>query len=258
MAITLEKRVLGIGHELRALDPKEGDSGGFSGYANLTGIVDEYSSMFMRGCYTNLDSLVRDGFVPVGHDWGELGVAYITLAEEREKGLYIEVRFHSDADAQRVRTRVQERIANNKSVSLSIGFFTLEDETTEIDGKAVRMIKKIDVCEVSIVNVPGTPGSQIDDVRGVTANAQYADVLGAVGVLLDRFDQIAGLRKGVSEGRKAEALELAGKLDELSARARAFAAPDDTEAPKDDTPADTVPDNVLAELHNAFAGIGEK
>jgi len=247
MAITLEKRVLGIGHELRALDPKEGDSGGFSGYANLTGIVDEYSSMFMRGCYTNLDSLVRDGFVPVGHDWEELGVAFITLAEEREKGLYIEVRFHSDADAQRVRTRVQERIANNKSVSLSIGFFTLEDETTEIDGKPVRMIKKIDVREVSIVNVPGTPGSQIEDVRGVTAKQQYTEVLGAVGVLLDRFDQIADTRGNVSENRKAEALELADRLDELSARARAFASQKD-----DDGAGDTVPDDVLLELEKAF------
>lgn len=259
MTIGKESRFWGAELEIRAVTDEGGkDVGGFSGYANLTEVKDEYNSIFKRGCYKNLDKLVRDGFIAEGHNWGVLGVGYITKAEERERGLWIEVQFHGDAESQQVRQKISERIAAGKSVSLSIGFFTLADAVETIDGEEVRIIKEVDVREVSIVNVPGTPGSQIDDVRGVTANAQYADVLGAVGVLLDRFDQIAGLRKGVSEGRKAEALELADKLDELSARARAFAAPDDTETQKDDVPADSVPDNVLAELRDAFSRMGEK
>jgi len=240
----IERRSLVGKLEIRA--GEENPNGGFSGYANLSEVRDEYGCIIKRGAYQDLDKLVRDGFVAEGHDWGEMGCAYITLAEERELGLYIEATFHSDDESQAIRKKVQERQAAGKSVALSIGFYSTEWNMAEVDGEETRMITGLVVKEVSLVTVPGTPGSQVTDVRGGKTYAQEFDaVRDAVAGLVRRTGEIAQLRDSLSAEKKAQIVTLADDFAGAEASLRALVAAEITPDP-----------DFLAELESTYRSLG--
>ncbi len=196
-------------------------SGGFAGYANLSEVRDEYGCIIKRGAYQELEVLVRDGFVAEGHSWGEMGCAYITLAEERELGLYIEATFHTDPESQAIRKKVQERLAAGKSVALSIGFYSTEWNMAEVDGQETRIITGLVVKEVSLVTVPGTPGSQVTGVRGgMTFAQEFGAARDAVAGLVRRTGEIAQLRGSLSAEKRSQVLTLADDLAAVEASLR--------------------------------------
>lgn len=231
MAQEIEHRSLAGKVELREV--ADNPHGGFAGYANLTGIVDEYESVFAPGCYQELDALVRDGFIGEGHDWGSLGAGYFIEAREDAKGLYISAIFHGDAESQALRQKVQERLAAGKTVALSIGFYTLESNVEQRDGRDVRVINKCVVKEVSLVAVPGTPGSQVSEARGMTFAQEYDAVRDAVQGLTQRCGKIAELRETLSPEKQTQIVTLADAFDAASAELRGLVqtvdAPDEAE-----------------------------
>lgn len=212
-------------------------NGGFAGYANVTRIVDSYESEFAPGCYQELDALVRDGFIGHGHNWSSLGPGYITEATEDSKGLRIAAVFHGDPESQAVRQKVQERMAAGKTVALSIGFFTTESHTETRDGREVRVIDKCIVKEVSLVTVPGTPGSQATEARGSMPFAdEYKAVRDAAVELTKRCGKIAELRESLSQEKQTQIVTLADDFDKASAELRLLVqpvqAPDEAELRK--------------------------
>ncbi len=99
-----------------------------AGAANVMGILDQADDVIFPGFWTPvLADFLTNGFVPVGHKWDELPVAYPTIAEERGCDLYTEWTFHSTQAAQDARTVARERIAAGKSMGLSVGFLCAED-----------------------------------------------------------------------------------------------------------------------------------
>lgn len=240
----LEKRSLDLRHMLAVSD--ELPNGGFAGIANRSEVIDEYGCIVKRGAYKDLEKLTRDGFVPVGHDWGGLPVAYITKAEEREEGLYIEAAFHSTFPAQEARAVVQERIAAGKAVYLSIGFFTTKESQEEIDGRSIRILEEVEVKEVSLVTVPGTPGSAVTSARqGLRLPEELAAVRDAVGGIVRRFEGLKELRNRLSEENTQRVLTLAGEFEAAAADLRKLA-----EEPKTDPATDPAPlsDEELRQL----------
>ena len=205
----LEVRSIAVPIEIRADDT---GNGGFSGYANLAGIVDEYDSLFEPGCYLELDALKRDGFISVGHDWFNLGVGFITEIRSDDKGLWIAAEFHGDPESQAVRKKVQERIAAGKTVHLSIGFFTIESRTETRDGKDIRIVVKCIVKETALVNVPGTPGSKADEARGMRFADEFQAARDAVGAITRRTRQIAELRGSLTDEKRAQIVTLIAEL----------------------------------------------
>lgn len=107
--------------------------GTFSGYGNVKGVIDAYGSIFADGSYeSSIPSLLENGFVPDTHAadsdfiYTILGAyGYFTELREDPKGLFTKGIFHSDPEAQVIRTRSQERAADKKSVGMSIGFNTI-------------------------------------------------------------------------------------------------------------------------------------
>lgn len=154
------------------------------GVAAGIGNIDRAGDVFLPGAFLDaIPAMVKDGGVLPGHQWGAFPVAMFTGAEETPKGLTMTAKFHSDAEAQRARTIVMERMAEGKSVGLSVG--VRPDYKTVVyfeNGKALvkwaddsgvklreraniakwesycRVIPKVlAVWEVSLVNIPCNP-----------------------------------------------------------------------------------------------------
>lgn len=138
-------------------------NGGFSGYASAFGVKDSYGEATMKGCFLQwLQPFIDEGWIAVGHNWRDMGCGFIKAAYEDGYGLFIEIEFHSDADSQAVRTKVNERIAAGKSVKLSIGYFLRAYEVAEQADKTTLInLTEVELKEVSIVNVPANPSADV-------------------------------------------------------------------------------------------------
>ena len=92
------------------------------------GVLDQAETHLPRLLDTRAGDFLINGFVPVGHKWDELPVAYPTLAEERGcRPVYgMDVPFHPGR-AGRAHSCAQERIAAGKSMGLSVGFLCADD-----------------------------------------------------------------------------------------------------------------------------------
>lgn len=183
--------------QVKAID--EGN-GGFTAYVTTWGNVDRGSERVVKGSVTeSLETFMRDGWLAVGHNWYDMGVGFIKSYREDDYGLWVEFAFHGDDDAQVVRKRVLERIAAGKTVSVSIGYYLRDWKVVE----GVLELHKIDLMEVSIVNVPMNPlaiavgAKNLDDVpfaeEGavvVTGMKHWADRIEQR--ILSRIDRKAG------------------------------------------------------------------
>lgn len=100
------------------------ETGVATGKPAVMGNCDRGGDVIMPGAFSKavLDQFVKDGFVSLGHDWGENPIGYVTRCEDAGTCLVAEWVYHSTDDAQEARTVAMERQAAGKSVGLSVGF----------------------------------------------------------------------------------------------------------------------------------------
>jgi HK97 family phage prohead protease len=162
---TLEHKVMLGGIELKAGD----GHGSVQGYASCWDGVDGYGDTVLPGAYTDtIASFIKTGALLHEHST-HAAIGTISAAFEDRRGLVIGADFHSDADSQRVRRQIAERLDRNKSVGLSIGFWAEEvgyrdarPGETLPDGVArVRQLKKVRLAEVSVVLMPADEQAHI-------------------------------------------------------------------------------------------------
>lgn len=133
------------------------DSRKFSGYASVFGGVDAYNDTIVKGAY--LDTL-KDRDRPVRMRWNHFGPVigkYIDLHED-EKGLYFEGELtpkHSVAE------NVYASLKHGAVDGMSIGYRVKEEETQG----DTRLLKKIDLIEISVVEEPADLGAKVGDVK---------------------------------------------------------------------------------------------
>lgn len=168
--------------EFKAFD---GDHGGFSGYANNFGVLDSYDDITLPGSFKDsLPEFMNSGFTAPDHKWGitsEIGIP--VEAYEDEIGLFIKSVYHPTADAQTIRQKVNNRLANGKKVSLSIGYRTVESEYVMGEEAAqflknpsqevltylkerqplVRLLKKVSLKEHSVVPIGANADSEVTE-----------------------------------------------------------------------------------------------
>jgi HK97 family phage prohead protease len=213
--------------EFKAAPPS--GTGRFEGYGAVKGNVDLYGDIILDGAFGNLTEFATRGGILLGHDWSSLPVAIVESAKEDANGLYLSATWHSDAESQRARTVVEERIASGKFVGLSIGYQTLDSSTEDRDGKSVRLLKQITVHEVSIVLTPANPKAGV--VMAKTLADEFGCVLDATRNLARRVENLKALRE--AEGRRlSEATRdrLKAACDEVASLQQALsglAAPDE-------------------------------
>lgn len=101
-----------------------------TGAASVTGCMDLKGDVIYPGAFSKgvLKEFLVNGFVPVGHDYEGLPVAYPIFAQENGNRLECEAEFHSTEAAQEARAVCMERMAAGLSVGLSIGFMLDYDD----------------------------------------------------------------------------------------------------------------------------------
>jgi phage head maturation protease len=198
--------------------------GGARGYGVVYGNWDSYKDVMAPGGCTNPDAFVKDGFMPVGHDWSGLPVGYIVAAKEDGSGLDVQFAYHSIQSAQDARTVAKERKSAGKSVGLSIGFRTIEakqfDSSASLIGYAnsegiaiqkdtipdgyegwCRLVTKYEAFEVSQVNAPANRSAQMMSVKsrslaGRTLEDHTDEALAACQEWTERMKGLVALKDG--------------------------------------------------------------
>jgi len=136
-------------------------------YAAVFGNVDRSAELIAPGAFSNLDQFVKDGWLAINHNWSDLGIATIESAVQDARGLKITARYHTTPAAQAARAVVKERIDRGKAVKASIGYRVLESESqAQEQGDTVRVLKSIELYEVSIVNLPCNPEAGVSAAKG--------------------------------------------------------------------------------------------
>jgi HK97 family phage prohead protease len=172
-------------------------SGTFEGRASTFGTIDSYGDRINPGAYKDtIPQFLDRGFIAWSHDW-ENPIAMVTSAEERDDGLWITGQFHGDAEAQKFRQRVRERLDADKFMGLSIGYVP-EEFHYEEEG-AVRVLDQIKLYEVSLVTVPAEANSQVTSIKG--HGVDFDEHTSQVRAALDEW--VARCKAGSAERVKA-------------------------------------------------------
>lgn len=248
----------------------EDGNGGFSGIGSPFLFVDDGGDIVMPGAYKGtIESFLDGGFNVDSHGWSyKDAVGYPVSAEEKAEGLYFESKFHGTEDAQSVRQKMRERIEAKKKVFYSIGYYTRSAEIVsqeKIDevlgdvlddaelekarqaaGKfgAVRLLKELELAEISVVMRPMATAAQATSVKsagavetaahgetddteekndgerqdGTPLRKRQDDALAAVSDVIERWSEIGDLC--LKEGRaisSARRKRLKGLRDHLAA-----------------------------------------
>lgn len=167
----------------------DGDHGGFTGYFATFGTLNAHCEIVLKGAYDKCaERMLRDGWVCPDHDWSvekQVGMIQSTTADD--KGQRVDIAFHSDDTAQRIRTRMDERLAHGKTVKLSYAFSVAPDgyrmmsgtealefltNGTDEERERCRGLASVcvihcveDVFEVSIISAPSEMHADVLSVR---------------------------------------------------------------------------------------------
>ena len=143
------------------------EEGMFEGYASTFGNIDRGDDKIEPGAFKKTLKAKKKKSLLWGHQFFNLPVGIITLKED-DVGLYGLGEFNMNVQNSR---DVYELTKQGAIDSMSIGFQVIKDETKKIRDREIRIIREIDLFEVSLVTVPMNPKAQITDVK----NMKYGD-----------------------------------------------------------------------------------
>jgi len=138
------------------------DEGYFSGYGSVFDVVDDWDDVIVRGAFA--ETLQKKTPVMLWqHDSAEPIGVYERIRED-EIGLWLEGRLLLDIE----KGREAHILLKNRAIrGLSIGFLPLAWEWETRDNTRVRVLKDIDLWEVSLVTFPANPKAVVDEVKTV-------------------------------------------------------------------------------------------
>lgn len=207
-------------HEVKAT----GDAWAVEGFASTYGNVDHGGDVVLRGAFdATLRSDRRVRFL-LGHDATKILGTPIDLRSE-EKGLWGKFKISKTSLGQDVHTLLKDGALD----SFSIGYMPT---VTEFDDDGVRLLKEIELLEVSLVAVPMNDQAVVTGVKQndppetadppkpeMKFDEHCAFVMDAIAQFKERFEELAALRAGegkrLSEAKFAQLKSLRDGLDEL-------------------------------------------
>lgn len=140
------------------------DSGSFTGYASVFGVLDSYREIVAAGAFVNSIKAIAATERPLPCLWQHLSSApiggYDKLVED-EKGLYVEG-FLLTAEIEKAR-ETHALMKRGIVSGLSIGYYVIEDSYNEKD--RIRTLKEIELVEVSVVTFPANPDARVDTIK---------------------------------------------------------------------------------------------
>ncbi len=140
-----------------------GDTGKFEGYASVFGGVDSYGDTINKGAFLKtLDGRQRMPLMLYGHNPGRVIGKWLHL-EEDSKGLIAHGEFtpgHSDAQD------VFASMKHGALDALSIGF-RIPKGGAEEKADGGRIIKDVDLVEISVVSMPADDSARIHSIKAL-------------------------------------------------------------------------------------------
>jgi uncharacterized protein len=152
---------------IKAIDDSDGT---VEGYASIFGgAPDAYGDVIAPGAFAEtLASHRRNGTAPLmlwGHDASQPPIGNWSEMAEDGKGLWVKGQIDLD-DA--LGQRVHRALKRKAMKGLSIGYET-KDSETDPKRPGVRILKSVELWEVSPVNFPAQPRAAVDNVKSYTA-----------------------------------------------------------------------------------------
>lgn len=193
---------------LEVAEIKMGAEGGlsFEGYASVFDGLDSYGDTIKAGAYKNT---LIDRSRPVQLRWNHMGPVigkYLEVYED-EKGLYVKgelTKGHSVAED-------AAALLRHGAVSgLSIGYIVKDFEQDGVK----RVLKEIELIEISVVETPADNSAQISSVKSATRLKDVEDILRLKGFSQKEAAEIVATVKKIDGERQAikEAEENTQKL----------------------------------------------
>lgn len=147
------------------------EDGSFSGYATVFGQPDFYGDIILPGALNETLTRKRNGGV-VGlwqHDDDDPIATYPVLKVD-STGLYVEGQLVKGVQqADEAHLLLKAKAING----MSMGFITQEDDYNQ---SGQRLIKKLDLWEISLVTFPAHDSARVTDVKSVSELCKLADV----------------------------------------------------------------------------------
>jgi HK97 family phage prohead protease len=162
----MESNSLSIPFEIQSVETCKADDGEdfgrFTGLASTFGNVDRTGDIIAPGAFTSSIRNPRKIKMLWQHDPGEGPIGVWERMEETDKGLSVEGKLLLDVPrGQQAHTLMKARALD----SMSIGF-TVGKNGSDFDGESGnRVIKKIDLWEISVVTFPANTRARIQSVK---------------------------------------------------------------------------------------------
>jgi HK97 family phage prohead protease len=211
-------------HKSFGLDVKAvSDEGVIEGYASVFGgAPDSYGDIIAPGCFAEtLAKHRREGTSPLmlwGHDTSQPPIGNWSELAEDGKGLWVKGELDLE-DTMGV--RVHRALKRKAMKGLSIGYETLDSEN-DPKRPGVRILKSVDLWEVSPVNFPAQRRAAVDNVKSYTSGGklpslpEFEEFLREAGFSKTQATAIAG--KGLAPLIRSES----GTADEVAEFLRAL------------------------------------
>jgi HK97 family phage prohead protease len=160
----IEKKTLDVPFEIKNFQQDDDDFFRFSGLAS-TFKKDLGNDIIMPGAFQESISKTKP-IILFQHNQSEpIGVT--DVINENSEGLFLEGRLPKDDDLVRGRVIPQMKVGSLKT--MSIGFRMSRDDFEIKDG--VRIIKRVDLPEVSLVTFPMNPGAKVTSFKFFTIDS---------------------------------------------------------------------------------------
>jgi hypothetical protein len=184
------------------------------------GVVDHDGDLTERGAFGRQTAKL----IPA-HDWKSPSIGVVEIHESGSQAVG-DIRFNlSMSAAQEWYQALKFNAENDILQEYSYGYEVLASEPRFIEGKRVRVLKKLRVFEVSPVLVGAGVGTHTVDIKSagsMTMEAHADSVLGAIGGFLDRCEGLKALRardgRGLSSVARENLSRLIHRVDELKTR----------------------------------------
>lgn len=176
------------------------DGGMVAGYAaTFDRIRDSYGDVIKKGAFA--ESLERwkelNGrgvYIPLlyGHQMNDprYNIGKVTLAREDEKGLYIEAEIDPESDTAQY---VRRLVAEGRLYQFSFAFDVLDAGEVELeDGSTAYELRKLELFEVSLVQIPANPRAEVTDVKSgrMLSKTNEDGIREAIGILQGILDRL--------------------------------------------------------------------
>lgn len=157
------KHILHTNFEIKSSEIKEqgeGNFGFFEGYASVFDVVDSYGDIVKKGAFTTSIKSKKTMPMLYQHSATEVIGSFYELKED-DAGLFVRGRINLDV------AKAKETYSLLKAgdiSSMSIGYRTTDTDT---DKNGSRLIKALDLVEISIVTFPANTSAVVTQVKSL-------------------------------------------------------------------------------------------